>query len=78
MICPIGDDSVLLFRNKWLQTVSRIYASNCGTSVSMIEKYYSDARPTDFMDRLTKSRYANKPSRRNAAGKAVLSKNVTA
>jgi integrase len=32
-------------------------ASNCGTSVSMIEKYYSDARPTDFMDRLTKSRY---------------------
>jgi integrase len=31
-------------------------ASNCGTSVSMIEKYYSDARPTDFMDRLTKSR----------------------
>ena len=35
-------------------------ASNCGTSVSMIEKYYSDARPTDFMDRLTKSRYAKK------------------
>ena len=35
-------------------------ASNCGTSVSMIEKYYSDARPTDFMDRLTKSRYPKK------------------
>jgi integrase len=32
-------------------------ASNTGTSVSMIEKYYSDARPSDFMDRLTKSRY---------------------
>ena len=45
-------------------------ASNCGTSVSMIEKYYSDARPTDFMDRLTTSRYANKQSRRNAAGQA--------
>lgn len=25
-------------------------ASNTGTSVSMIEKYYSDARPSDFMD----------------------------
>jgi integrase len=37
-------------------------ASNCGTSVSMIEKYYSDARPTDFMDRLTKSRYPKKQS----------------
>ena len=49
-------------------------ASNCGTSVSMIEKYYSDARPTDFMDRLTKSRYANKQSRRNAARNAPLSK----
>jgi len=35
-------------------------ASNCGTSVAMIEKYYSDARPTDFMDRLTKSRYPKK------------------
>ena len=32
-------------------------ASNTGTSVSMIEKYYSDARPSDFVDRLTKSRY---------------------
>ncbi len=42
-------------------------ASNCGTSVSMIEKYYSDARPTDFMDRLTKSRYAKKQSREPAA-----------
>jgi site-specific recombinase XerD len=31
-------------------------ASNTGTSVSMIQKY-SDARPSDFMDRLTKSRY---------------------
>ncbi len=37
-------------------------ASNCGTSVSMIEKYYSDARTTDFMDRLTKSRYPKKQS----------------
>jgi integrase len=35
-------------------------ASNCGTSVAMIERYYSDARPTDFMDRLTKSRYPKK------------------
>jgi len=35
-------------------------ASNCGTSVFMIEKCYSDARPTDFMDRRTKSRYAKK------------------
>jgi len=37
-------------------------ASNCGTSVSMIEKYYSDARPIDFMDRLTKSRYPKRQS----------------
>jgi hypothetical protein len=37
-------------------------ASNTGTSVSMIEKYYSDARPSDFIDRLTKSRYPNKRS----------------
>lgn len=37
-------------------------ASNTGTSVSMIEKYYSDARPTDFVDRLTKSRYPKKQS----------------
>jgi integrase len=35
-------------------------ASNTGTSVSMIEKYYSDARPSDFVDRLTKSRYPKK------------------
>jgi integrase len=35
-------------------------ASNCGTSVSMIEKYYSDARSLDFVDRLTKSRFPKK------------------
>jgi hypothetical protein len=35
-------------------------ASNCSTSVSMIEKYYSDARPVDFVDRLTQSRYPKK------------------
>ena len=28
-------------------------ASNCGTSVDMIERYYSDARAADFTDRLT-------------------------
>jgi len=28
-------------------------AKNCGTSVSMIEEYYSDAIPTDFIDELT-------------------------
>ena len=28
-------------------------ASNCNTSVSMIERYYSDARPKDFEDSLT-------------------------
>ena len=37
-------------------------ASNCGTSVAMIEKYYSDARPADFVDSLTKSRYPKKKS----------------
>jgi integrase len=37
-------------------------ASNTGTSVSMIEKYYSDARPGDFVDRLTKSRFPKKIS----------------
>jgi hypothetical protein len=31
--------------------------TNCGTSVFMIEKYYSDALPRDFVDRLTRSRY---------------------
>ena len=36
-------------------------ALNTGTSVSMIEKYYSDVRPSDFVERLTKSRY---PKRR--------------
>lgn len=35
-------------------------ASNCGTSVPMIEKYYSDARSTDFINSLTKSRYPKK------------------
>jgi integrase len=44
-------------------------ASNCGTSVSMIEKYYSDARPTDFMDRLTKSRYPKKRTRQDGLAK---------
>ena len=29
-------------------------ATNCGTSVAMIEKYYSDARSTDFENELTK------------------------
>jgi hypothetical protein len=29
-----------------------VVASNCGTSVSMIEKYYSDARPKEFAYRL--------------------------
>ena len=28
-------------------------AKNCGTSVSMIEQFYSDAISTDFMDELT-------------------------
>ena len=28
-------------------------ASNCNTSVAMIERYYSDARPKDFEDSLT-------------------------
>lgn len=28
-------------------------ATNCGTSVAMIEKYYSDAKSTDFVDSLT-------------------------
>ena len=28
-------------------------ASNCNTSVAMIERYYSDARPKDFEDALT-------------------------
>jgi len=37
-------------------------ADNCGTSVSMIEKYYSDARSTDFVNTLTKSRLEKKPS----------------
>jgi integrase len=32
-------------------------ASNCGTSVDMIERYYSDARAPDFTDRLSNSRY---------------------
>jgi integrase len=31
-------------------------ASNCGTSVEMIEKYYSHARPDDFAKELTKRR----------------------
>lgn len=43
-------------------------ASNAGTSVAMIEKYYSDARPTDFVDSLTKSRYPKKqPTSKNSA-----------
>jgi len=36
-------------------------ASNCGTSVAMIERYYSDARPADFVGSLTKSRWATPP-----------------
>ena len=31
-------------------------ASNCGTSVAMIEKYYSHARTEDFASELTKVR----------------------
>ena len=36
---------------------SPLIASNYGTSVSIIGKYRSDARPADFVDRLTKSRH---------------------
>jgi integrase len=42
-------------------------ASNCGTSVAMIEKYYSDARPSDFVETLTKSRWRKKPSEKEQA-----------
>lgn len=35
-------------------------AANCGTSVAMIEKYYSDARSTDFERELTKG-YRQQP-----------------
>ena len=50
-------------------------ASNTGTSVSMTEKYYFDARPSDCADRLTKSRYRKKLSRLKLAISDTTDKN---
>ena len=48
-------------------------ASNCNTSVSMIERYYSDARPKDFEDSLTEG--YRKTSRLAVTNEKVVHKN---
>lgn len=49
-------------------------ASNCNTSVAMIERYYSDARPKDFEDSLTQG--YRRTSRQAVTNEKVVSKKV--
>ncbi len=51
-------------------------ASNCNTSVAMIERYYSDARPKDFEDSLTEG--YRRTSRSAMTSEKVVSKKVKA